>query len=140
MKASQFLTRYGISHSVVPIDQPDTEIDLPGHPWFRVRFFLPGQPDEQAVHLDYGGAVHDDVNTISDEVDEVFYRMAEAARHGESYQTMVEEFGTDLHITPEQWVQGQKAVRERCRAWLVDDAMWEQFLAVEIDDIHSTHP
>lgn len=140
MKASQFLAEYGIHHSARPIDKPDNETDVPGHPWFQVRFFLPDEYDARETYLDYGGAVSDDVNTINAEIAEVFYRMAEAARHGESYEVMVEEFGTDLHITPQQWEQGQHAVRRRCRAWLTEDIMWEEFLAVEIDDTGSTRP
>lgn len=138
MQASQFMARYRVGHSVTPIPQPDNERVLPGHPWFRVRFTLPRQdinPDgDRTVHIDYGGAFDDDVNTITAQVSEVFYRLAEAARYGESYEMMLEDFGADLHITREQWEQGQHATRRQCRTWLADDDVWAQFLDIEIDD------
>jgi hypothetical protein len=129
VKASEFMANYAIGHSVTPVEEPD---DHTGHPRFLVRFILPAAHDHRAVHLDYYGAADDDVSTVTEEIAEVFYRMA--ARYGESYEEMQSDFGLDLLITREQWEQGEKALRERCRAWLPDERMWEEFLSVEIDD------
>jgi hypothetical protein len=138
VKASEFLTRHGIDYSVTPIDKPATERDLSGHPWFRVLFVLPDPHGDRQTHADYGGAANDDVDTVSADIGYVFYRMADAARYGESYEELLSDFGTDLHLSREDWERGQKAVRERCRAWLLDDTVWEEFLSVEADDVDAT--
>lgn len=133
MKASEFMTRHSVGHSVNYTEQPDNETPLPGHPWFRVRFMLTARHDHRWVEMNYGGAANDTCATITDGIGEVFYRMADAARYGESYEELVSDYGPNLHLTREQWERGQKDLRERCRAWLPDDTMWEEFLSVELD-------
>lgn len=131
MLASEFLIRYGIETSIINIDGPTiARNDRPSRPWFQATFTFP-TGERRSIDYEIGGGVNDTLDTMS--AAEIFYRMAMEAYDGEDYDEYISTYGDSVGVTRDQWEKGEVVIRERCRAWLPDDAMWGEFLSVEAD-------
>jgi len=134
MHASQFKERFEVDSTIVRIDQPTIPPShpVPDRPWFKATFtYRAADGTQRSIDYELGGGLNDTIHTITGA--EMLYRMAGEARDGEGYQEYLGTYGADVGVTREQWEQGESAIRARCRPWITDGTMWEEFLSIEPD-------
>lgn len=135
MKTSEFIARYGILCRARHIEDY-TVTDATGpHP--RRRFgltfhFRDHDGTWRAETFDYDTGR--DVTTSSLDRAEALCHIAMDAFYGDSYENLLDQFGTECGVTRERWQAVHHDTRLRSRAWITDPEMWEDFLSLEYDE------
>lgn len=135
MRATDFLTRYGVTATVTAVDAPtpgSNPRQIPGRPWFDVAFTYTA-PDGRPRTLvqQIGGGVADTAADIDPA--ETLYRLGYSAYYGRSYDDFVSDLGLQLLISREEWEAEQQATQNRCRDWARDEEMFTDLIHVEPD-------
>jgi hypothetical protein len=134
MKAAEFMARYDVTGRAEPLAEVLTETSTgpAGRHRFSVTFSYPDRNGvARSKTFTYEARGQETAGPL--DLGFVLRTVAETAFYGQDYDDLLDQFGTDVAITREQWEVGEHATRVLCEAWITDPRMWEDFLHLEPD-------